>query len=96
MAGSLDHKCRQAAIFSTFPIFLLSCVTDLVTNPFVHPESQTLPEEQIPLVLTEPIADLLTEAIEKTGKSKEEVILACLEHGLERILGNFSCNITHL
>jgi hypothetical protein len=54
----------------------------------VHPESYTLPDEQIPLVLTEQIANLLTEAIDKTGKSKEEVILVCLEHGLEKMLEN--------
>lgn len=52
----------------------------------MHAPIQCLSAEEVPLVLTEQITNLLTEAAEKTGKSKEEVILVCLEHGLERIL----------
>lgn len=50
--------------------------------------SESLLTEEVPLVLTEQIASLLTEVSDKIGKSREEVILACLEHGLEKILAN--------
>lgn len=49
-------------------------------------DKQAQPQKNETLILTEQITSLLNEAIEKTGKSKEEVILACLEHGLDRIL----------
>lgn len=52
----------------------------------MHPETDNLSTEEVPLVLTEQIANLLTEASDKIGKPREEVILACLEHGLEKIL----------
>jgi hypothetical protein len=51
-------------------------------------ELHALSREEVPLVLTEQIANLLTEATEKTGRSIEELILVCLEHGLEMILKN--------
>lgn len=73
----MNHKYHQSANFN---IFLLSIVTVLVTNPFMHYELQCLSTEEDPLVLTE--------ATEKTGRSIEELILVCLEHGLEKILGN--------
>jgi len=85
MAEPMNHKCHQPANFN---IFLLSRVTVLVTNPFMQYELQCLSTEEAPLVLTEQIANLLTEATEKTGRSIEELILVCLEHGLEMILKN--------
>lgn len=39
-----------------------------------------------PLSLTEEIERLLIEAAEKTGKSHDEILQLCLEHGLEKIL----------
>jgi len=85
MAEPMNHKCHQPANFN---IFLLSRVTVLVTNPFMQYELQCLSTEEAPLVLTEQIAKLLTEATEKTGSSIEELIPVCLEHGLEMILKN--------
>ena len=54
----------------------------------MHYELQCLSTEEAPLVLTEQIAKLLTEATEKTGRPIEELIPVCLEHGLEMILKN--------
>jgi adenosyl cobinamide kinase/adenosyl cobinamide phosphate guanylyltransferase len=85
MAEPLNHKCHQPANFN---IFLLSSVTILVTNLLMRSELHALSTEEVPLVLTEQIANLLTEATEKTGRSIEELILVCLEHGLEMILKN--------
>jgi hypothetical protein len=85
MAAPMNHKYHQSANFN---IFLLSHVTVLVTNSFMHSELHALSTEEVPLVLTEQIANLLTEATEKTGRSIEELIPVCLEHGLEMILKN--------
>ena len=38
------------------------------------------------LLLTEQISQLLDEAVEKTGKTQEEILHCCLEHGIHKIL----------
>jgi cysteinyl-tRNA synthetase len=58
MAAPMNHKYHQPANFN---IFLLSLVTVLVTNSFMHSELHALSTEEVPLVLTEQIAKLEAE-----------------------------------
>jgi hypothetical protein len=42
--------------------------------------------ETPPLSVTEETEQLLREAAEKTGKTEEEILQLCLEHGIHKIL----------
>ena len=42
--------------------------------------------ETPPLSVTEETEQLLREAAEKTGKTEEEILRFCLEHGIHKIL----------
>jgi uncharacterized protein (DUF1778 family) len=42
--------------------------------------------DTLPLTLTEETEQLLREAAEKTGKTEEEILQLCLEHGIQKIL----------
>jgi|LakMenEpi03Aug12_release.lakeMendotaPanAssembly.Ray.scaffolds.fasta_scaffold1833920_1 hypothetical protein len=58
------------------------------------------PEQNVSLVtpsllLTEQISQLLDEAVEKTGKTQEEILHCCLEHGIHKILKGTETGTSH-
>ncbi len=71
---------------SQFFFYLLEIVTGLVTFLRMDQIASVTTMEIPPLWVTDEVEQLLLEAAEKTGKSHEEILEFCLEHGIHKIL----------